>query len=201
MPSSRAVIRNGLVDHIKAKITGLNVYSNRVHDVSKAKLPMLNVITPVENFTVRSQNLLEYQYNLTVICQLVDKHSDSTTLNDNLDFVTAHIIKHILGYGNTQTSINQFNIVIKSVETSFIDELDKVYGSSNIVCEFSYQDSNAVEPAKLLLDDEGNPIPVYDIFGDEKPLLYSFDMYSFDIEQPDQPTEAISGIIEYNTEE
>lgn len=200
MPSSRNLIRASIKTELINKLpNSITVYNNRVHDVNKTVLPMVNILTPEETF-VRQSNDLFTKYNLSLVIQIVDKHSDSETLNNNLDLISIDIIKYIIDYQNNPLRVNLFDITVDKLELSFIDEREKIYGSCIINFTISYLESDSKQSAIKLIDPEtGLPIPVYDPFGFSKELLDKLTSINLEIHESeiDEDVKPIEGNVIY----
>lgn len=170
MPSSRATIRNGIAEALET-INGVNVYTNKVHDLSRWKLPAINVLTPAEKLDKYTEKL-EHKYILDLVINIVDKHSDGSTLADNLDLLSNSVLSKVIRFVNQPSYINLLSIIPDSIEFSWEDG-DKVYGSCIMTFKLIYKSDDGADSTEL------NPLEI---------LTYRIDT------NPEKP---IEGVINY----
>lgn len=152
MPSSRSTIRNATYTAL-SDIANVNVYCNKVHDISRWKLPAINVLTPTESISKYSEKL-EHRYSLDLVINIVDKHTDGASLADNLDALSNTVLYKTIQAFNNSTYINALSITPEIVEFSYEDGADKIYGSCVMKFRCVYQSddgalTDSLEPLEL----------------------------------------------------
>lgn len=156
MPSQRSAIRTELKDlitHVLNELTlDYSVYNNRIQDLGKTKLPIINIITPSEKIERQAESLLHiYELNLSI--QIIDANSNAETLADRLDSISNLLFSIVLVFCNNPKNQKDFDLFPDDVSFSYQDELNKNYGSCIMNFIIRYQDDDALNESTIgLLD-------------------------------------------------